>query len=185
MPSVGQPSRRREHLVEVEHRLAHAHEHGVVDGLDAPEVQRLVEDLRGGQVAPERHLPGRAERARQRTAGLRREAERAPPVAVAHQHRLDRMAVGRAEERLHRPVARLALRLDRERRERDLRLERIPQRRAGDSSSRRSPPRRARPTPTPVRHGTQARRARAASSREATGPCGHGSGSCENRPDGR
>ena len=45
-PEVGQPPRRREHVVVVEERLAHAHEDEVVDRLDAPEVERLVEDLR-------------------------------------------------------------------------------------------------------------------------------------------
>jgi hypothetical protein len=36
--------------------------------LHAPEVERLVEDLRRGQVAAEAHLPGRAEGARERAA---------------------------------------------------------------------------------------------------------------------
>ena len=54
---VGQPLAGGEHGVEVHHRLAHAHEDGVVDRLDAAEVKRLVEDLRGGQVAPERIAP--------------------------------------------------------------------------------------------------------------------------------
>ena len=39
--------------------------------LDAAEVQRLVEDLRRGEVAAELHRAGRAERAGQRAAGLR------------------------------------------------------------------------------------------------------------------
>ena len=52
-----QPLARGEHLVEVQHRLAHAHEHAVVDRLDAAEVKRLVEDLRGAQVAREAHRP--------------------------------------------------------------------------------------------------------------------------------
>ena len=43
---VGQPRAGGEHVVEVHHRLAHAHEDEVVDRLDAAEVQRLVEDLR-------------------------------------------------------------------------------------------------------------------------------------------
>ena len=114
-PEVGQPPRRAEHLVEVEHRLAHPHEDGVVDLGRAPEVERLVEDLRRGEVPAERHRARRAERARERAAGLRREAERAAAVAVAHEHRLDRVAVGGAEERLDRAVLRLALGLDRER----------------------------------------------------------------------
>ena len=105
---VGQPPRGGEHVVEVHQRLAHAHEHEVVDRLDAAEVQDLVEDLRGGQVAAEPHRPGRAERARQRAAGLRGDADRAAAVAVAHQHRLDRAAVVRVEQRLDRAVARRA-----------------------------------------------------------------------------
>ena len=124
-PAVGdaeirQATRRLEHVVEVEHRLAHPHEHDVVDRLDAAEVERLVEDLRRRQVAAEAHLTGRAERARQRAARLRRDADRAPSVPVAHEHRLDRMAVARAEERLQRAVLRMRLVLDRQRRERDV-----------------------------------------------------------------
>ena len=94
--------------VDVHQRLAHAHEHEVVDRLDAAEVQHLVEDLRGGQVAAEAHRPGRAERAGQRAARLRGDADRAAPVAVAHQHRLDGAAVGGVEERLDGAVARRA-----------------------------------------------------------------------------
>ena len=56
-PEVGKAARRREHLVDVEERLAHPHVHGVVHRLPPPEVQRLVEDLRGGQVATERIAP--------------------------------------------------------------------------------------------------------------------------------
>ena len=124
---VGEPPRRREHGVEVEHRLAHPHEDAVVDGLEPAEVERLVDDLRRREVAPEAHLPGRAERARERAAGLRGDADRAPSVAVAHEHGLDRMAVGGAEERLHRAVRCLRLALDRERRERHLVGERLPE----------------------------------------------------------
>ena len=113
MPRSGSRRAAREHLVEVEHRLAHPHEDAVVDLGEPPEVQGLVEDLGGREVAPESHRAGRAERAGERAARLRGEAERAPAVAVAHQHGLDRMAVSRAEERLHRAVARLPLGLDR------------------------------------------------------------------------
>ncbi len=91
----------------------------VVDRLEAPEVERLVEDLGRRQVAAELHRPGRAERARERAARLGRDADRAAAVAVAHQHRLDRVAVVGAEERLHGAVLRLLLVGDRERRERD------------------------------------------------------------------
>ena len=55
IPTSRQPQRRRLHLVEVEDRLAHPHEDEVVHRLDPPEVQHLVEDLRGAQVAAEPH----------------------------------------------------------------------------------------------------------------------------------
>jgi hypothetical protein len=106
---VGQCARGFEHRVEVEHGLAHPHEHGMVDGLDASEVQGLVDDLRRGEVPAEAHVSGRAERAGKWTARLRREAERASPIAVAHEHGFDRVALMRTEKRLHRPVARLRL----------------------------------------------------------------------------
>ena len=54
---VRQAPRGLEHRVEVQHRLAHAHEDEVVDRLDAAEVERLVEDLARGQVAAELHRP--------------------------------------------------------------------------------------------------------------------------------
>ena len=54
---VGQLPRRAEDVVEVHHRLAHPHEHEVVERLDAAEVQDLVEDLARGQVAAELHRP--------------------------------------------------------------------------------------------------------------------------------
>ena len=100
-----------EHVVDVHRRLPHAHEDDVVDRFDAAEVERLVEDLVGGEVAAELHLAGRAEGAGQRAARLRGDADRAPAVAVAHQHRLDRAPVGGVEERLHGAVvgARLGL----------------------------------------------------------------------------
>ena len=60
------------------------------------------------RLRPKRIWPGRAERAGERAARLRRDADRAAAVAVAHQHRLHRMAVVRAEERLHRAVVRLS-----------------------------------------------------------------------------
>ena len=103
--------------VEVQHRLAHAHEDEVVDRLDPPEVKRLVEDLARAQVAAEPHLAGRAERARERAAGLRRDADRAAAVAVAHQHSLDRVVVLRCEQHLQRAVAGQHFRNDAERRE--------------------------------------------------------------------
>ena len=42
---VGQPPAGAEHVVEVEHRLAHAHEDGVREGPLPAEMERLVDDL--------------------------------------------------------------------------------------------------------------------------------------------
>ena len=118
---VGEALASGEDGVEVEHRLAHAHEHAVRErraAVEAAEVERLVDDLRRCEVAREAHATGRAKRAVERAAGLRGDAQRAPPVAVAHQHRLDRMAVLGAEERLDRAVAARAILHNGERRER-------------------------------------------------------------------
>ena len=120
MPTSGSRRAAREHVVEVHHRLAHAHEHEVVDGLDAAEVQHLVEDLARGQVAAELHRAGGAERAGQRAAGLRGDADRAAAVAVAHQHGLDGAAVVGVEERLDGAVGAVRLVDELERGERHL-----------------------------------------------------------------
>ena len=123
--------------------------------LDAAEVQRLVEDLGRRQVAAELHRAGRAERAGQRAARLRGQAQRAAPVAVAHQHRLDRPAVVRVEQRLDRAVARRAPRAPASAsRTAPRAASRVAQRGRAGSSSPRSRPRRARPTPTPAWRGT-------------------------------
>ena len=76
----------------------------MVHRLDAAEVQYLVEDLRGRQVAAELHRAGRAERAGERAARLRGDADRAAAVAVAHQHGLDGASVAGPEQRLDRAV---------------------------------------------------------------------------------
>ena len=124
-PDLGQPARCLEDGVDVQERLAHSHEDAVVDGLEPPEVERLVEDLGRGQVAAEPHLPRRAEGARERAARLRREADGAASVAVAHQHGFDGMTVCGAEERLDGAVARLRFLDERQRRERHLVGERL------------------------------------------------------------
>ena len=161
---VGQPLAGGEHGVDVHRRLPHPHEDDVVDRFDAAEVERLVEDLVGAEVAAELHLAGGAEGAGQRAARLRGEADRAAPVAVAHQHRLDRPPVGGVEERLDGAVVGLRLGLE----ARGSRA--APRRRAaraaapaGWSSPRRSAPR-APPTPRPGRRGRRARRASARTS---------------------
>jgi hypothetical protein len=119
IPQVGEPLGGAEHRVDVHQRLAHPHEDEVVDRLHAAEVQRLVEDLRRGQVASEAHLAGRAEGAGQRAAGLRGDADRAPTVGVAHQDGLDGTAVAGAKQRLDGSVSRVGLAGELERRERD------------------------------------------------------------------
>ena len=127
------------------------------------EVQDLVEDLRRAQVAPEAHRARGAERAGQRAARLRRHAHRAPPVAVAHQHGLDRPAVGGARTApspcRRRPGPRAPASASRRARARPARRAAS----AGGRSSRRSRRRRGPPTPTPAGRGTPARRARPAS----------------------
>jgi len=97
---IGEALARRQHVVEVHERLAHAHEDGVVDRLLPAEMERLVEDLRGGQVAAEAHRAGCAERAGQRAAGLARHAQGAATVAVAHQDGLDGTPVMGLEQSL-------------------------------------------------------------------------------------
>ena len=139
---------------------------------DPAEVERLVEDLRRGQVAPELHLPGGAERAGQRAARLRGEAERAPAVAVAHQHRLDRPPVVRcANSALTVPSLACASCSTRQRRERHRAR---PARRAGSRGrsdivvERRR--RRAPSSATPGRRGSAAHRARRAFVRAGPDP---------------
>jgi hypothetical protein len=116
-----------EHRVEVHERLAHSHEHGVVDGLLAAEMERLVQDLGRRQVAPEPHPPGGTEGARERAARLARHAQRAPSVAISHQHGLHRSAIARLEERLFGAIRRERLAHRPQRRERHLLLQAIAQ----------------------------------------------------------
>ena len=163
--------------VDVHRRLPHAHEDDVVDRLQAAEVERLVEDLVGAQVAAELHLAGGAEGAGQRAAGLRGEADRAAPVAVAHQHRLDRPPVAGVEERLDRAVVGLRLGLEAQGRERHGGGEALAQRRGQIRHLLVGARRRAPPTPRPGRRGSRARRPRRGRSESARGP----SGECRER----
>ena len=112
-----QPQRRHD-VVEVGERLAHAHHHDVGDRraalLDpgradavgeqrAVRVPELADDLGGRQVAVEALLAGRAERAVERAARLRRDAQRAA-VVLRNVDRLDRVAVADVEQPLARAV---------------------------------------------------------------------------------
>ena len=68
-------------------------------------MQDLVDDLAGAQLAPEPRLAGRAERAVHGAAGLRADADRRPLVGpparrVAHEHRLDPLAIAQLVDRL-------------------------------------------------------------------------------------
>ena len=89
-------------------------------GKPSREEPRLIEDLACAQVAVKARLAGRAERARERTARLRRYAQRRAPAAVLHEHRLDLFAVAQTKESFGRLFVLRSLhdhRLDR--RERD------------------------------------------------------------------
>ncbi len=87
----------------------------------------LLDDLAGREVAAEPHRAGRAERARERTARLRGQADRAA-VAVPHRDRLDRVAVGGAQPQLDRAVSGDLLGLDDELAQRCALVERHAQR---------------------------------------------------------
>src|SRR2546429_9474810 len=82
-----------------------------------------IYDLGRGQIPPEAHLPGRAKRTGEWTAGLRRDANGTPSVAVAHQDGLHWMAVTRAKQCLDRAVLCLRFLDELERRKRHLLLE--------------------------------------------------------------
>ena len=74
---------RREHRIQVEQRLAHAHEHDVrevasVARQPPPRVARLVDDLGDLEVALEAELTRGAERAADRAAGLAAQAQGRP-----------------------------------------------------------------------------------------------------------
>ena len=93
----------REDPVEVQQRLAHAHEHDVGQPLavrrePASGVAGLVDDLGRLEVAPEAELARGTERTAHGAAGLAREAQRVPlprraAGRVVHQDGLDELAV--------------------------------------------------------------------------------------------
>ena len=97
-----------EHVVEVGHRLAHALEDHAVHAAAAqaaPDRAHLLDDLPGLEVAREPHAAGRAELAAQRAAHLRADADReARPVLERDAHRLEHVAVVRAQGVLHERV---------------------------------------------------------------------------------
>ncbi len=136
----------------------------------ATEAKRLLDDLRGTQIATELHLARSAERAGQRTARLRGDADRVAPVAIAHQYRLQGPPVGGREQGLDRTVARASLLAQLEARERDVLAQRTHAAGRAGSSSARSPRRPWRPTPTPGARGRGLAVRGAAFDRGALGP---------------
>jgi hypothetical protein len=77
-------------------------------------VQRLVDDLVGAQVAAEAHPAGRAERAVEAAADLRRDAQ-GLPARLGNDHRFDLRAVTGGQHELARAVRGAVLRLQFER----------------------------------------------------------------------
>jgi hypothetical protein len=117
---VVQPVEGRQDVVEVGHRLPHAHEHDVGQPpgpgvLHGP--HHLLDDLARGELSLEPGLAGGAEAARHGAARLGGDAHRRA-LGVVHEHRLDEGAVVQAPEPLHRVPAvggRHELRLEGER----------------------------------------------------------------------
>ncbi len=102
------------HRVVIVERFAHAHEDHIGDLLSARgelarEEARLVEDLGRAEIPRESGLAGRAERARERASGLRRDADRRAVPRVLHEHRLDFFAVVQAKESFGRLIVAAAL----------------------------------------------------------------------------
>ena len=99
------------HRRPVEQRLPHAHEDDVgrqVRRIAKHDLPHLARDLEGGQVSPEAHPAGGAERALERAAGLRGDAKR-PAAPGGDQDRLDRLAVGQPPEEFPGAIGRQLL----------------------------------------------------------------------------
>ena len=134
-------------------------------------VPQLADDLAGREVAVEALLAGRAERAVERAARLRRDAQRAA-VVLGDVDRLDRVAVADVEQPLARAVGRGGVADDRGPAIVASRRERLAQRLARGRSSRRRRRRTAgAPSATPAARETASRRARR---RTPRGPRGRG-----------
>ncbi len=101
---------RGEHVVQVEHRLAHAHENDRLQTAAgsqslAPERKELAHDFTGAEVAFKSRLGRRAEIAAHRAADLRgNAARRAVGAVVRHQHRLHGAPIGEPEQQLARSI---------------------------------------------------------------------------------
>ena len=105
----------RQQGVEVQQRLAHAHHHHVAEpllpaGPEQPlELQHLLEDFAGGEVADHAVDARGAEHAAHRAADLRADADGAVLLVVAEQHALDPLGVVQFQEQLFRAVGGLAV----------------------------------------------------------------------------
>ena len=122
MPSGSMTMRSaRGDVVVVEQRLAHAHQHDVGEqalaarrrplAVGVARHQDLADDLAGGQIAHQALRAGVAERAGQRAADLRGEAERAA-ILLGDEHGLRLVAVGEAQQPLARAVVGALLQAD-------------------------------------------------------------------------
>src|SRR5271165_2243663 len=100
----------RPHRREIGQGLPHAHQHDVAEpapafrGTAARAEYHLLDDLSGGEVAPEAGVARRAEPTAHRAAGLARDAD-GRTVAIAHENRLDTPPVGGLEQQLHSRAA--------------------------------------------------------------------------------
>ena len=114
----GEDLRRLNHVVVVEHRLAHAHENDAANGMRrvVVDLDDLIDDFPRGQIAAEAHPAGGAELAAHRAAHLRTDAddvlEVVGPVQQRNAHRLERFRAVAAKEVLGESVARRDLFLD-------------------------------------------------------------------------
>ncbi len=108
---VQHEAQRRNHVVEVEHGLAHAHEHHVGDdALRARGIAQLAigepqlaDDLVRGEVAVEALLAGGAERAVEHAARLARHAQRGA-ADLGNEHRFHRVGAVDLDQPLARAV---------------------------------------------------------------------------------
>ena len=128
--AVGCRGQGRQQGLEIQQRLAHAHHHHVAEPLirrlaghtvlsalgrqecgccfaisqQPLDVEQLLDDFAGREVADQSFEPGRAEGAAHRAADLGADASRAMPLVVAQQDALDMLGVRKLQEQLLRPV---------------------------------------------------------------------------------
>ncbi len=110
-PVVGDSLHRGEDGIEVQHRLAHAHEDEGAQAASgggglAAERDELLGHLAGGEVAFETRARGRAEIAAHRASDLRGHATGgALRIKIRHEHAFHGASVGEPQQQLHGAVA--------------------------------------------------------------------------------